>query len=46
MMEWRDGHAMLATAARTTGAGRVAKDGANRQNEYSGRQILRRYGVI
>jgi hypothetical protein len=44
-MKWRDGHAMLATAARTMRAGRVAKNGANRQNEYSRRQKLRRYGV-
>jgi hypothetical protein len=45
MMEWRDGHAMLVIAARTAAARCVAKNGANRQNEYSRRQKLRRYGV-
>ena len=44
-MEWRDGRAMLATAARTTSAARVAKGGAKRQNEHRRRQNLRRYGV-
>lgn len=45
MMEWRDVHVMLAMAARTGPARCVAKNGAKRQNEYSRRQILRRYGV-
>jgi hypothetical protein len=44
-MKRRDGHAMLVTATRTMGADRVAKNGANRQNECSRRQLLRRYGV-
>jgi len=44
-MKWRDGHAMLATAAPTMGAGRVANNGANRQNEWSWRGMSRRYGV-
>jgi hypothetical protein len=45
-MERRDGHAMFATAVGITGASRVAKGGANRQNEHSRRQMLRCYGVL
>jgi hypothetical protein len=37
---------VLAIAVRTAPARRVAKHGANRQNEHSRRRQLRRYGVI
>jgi hypothetical protein len=36
---------VLAIAVRTAPARRVAKRGANRQNEYSRRRMWRRYGV-
>jgi hypothetical protein len=44
-MQVRGDDETSANAARTTAAGRVAKRTANRQNEYSRRRILRRYGV-
>jgi hypothetical protein len=36
---------MLAVTARTAAARCIAKRGANRQNEFSRRGMLRRYGV-